>query len=447
LTHTIVALASGGGPAPGAIVRLSGPDARSVAATCFRPAAALRDTDRRRALGGELELPGAPRPFPATAYVFLEPRSYTGQDLVELHLPGAPALIEATLQTLLAAAGDRVRPAHPGEFTRRAVECGRIDLARAEAVAALVQATGHDELVAARRTLGGGLSRQVTAAREAILDLLVHLEAELDFVEDEIDLLPEADLAAQLARLAARLEAVAACCHTRATGRADPLVVLLGPANAGKSSLFNALLGELAATVDDVPGTTLDRNERVLAGPAGCLRLADLAGVGEPTTPLEVQAQALVREVLAGADHVLLVRSLDPADPAGVGVAVPAETPVTRVDTKADVAGPGEPPAGGFRVSAITGEGVAVLRQHLLDCLAAGDLRGGGAELVAGVHTADRLERARQALHGARQALPAGRELAAQELHLAADELAALLGRHVPGEILDRIFSRFCIGK
>ncbi|HYE99296.1 MAG TPA: GTPase [Planctomycetota bacterium] len=375
-----------------------------------------------------VELAGA-RPG---AVVFRAPRSYTREDLVEIHLPASPPLVDRLVRDLLEAGA---RPARPGEFTLRAFLHGRLDLAQAEAVERLVAAEDEAERRAALRQLEGEFSRRLGAVEQACLDLAADAEAALDFSEEDIEIVTTADAGARAGAALRDLRALIADTAARPARDGRPVVVLHGRPNAGKSTLFNALAGQ-DAIVSPTAGTTRDLLEAD-ADLGVPVRLVDAAGVAEGQTGLDAEGARRARDAAASADLVLFV--VDPSDPAER----PRGWPCVVVESKADLH-PGPAPPGALRVSARTGEGLAALRRAV------------GAALDAGVSTAAfsvsarqraLLREAEEALARVPGAAAAGLELAALELRSALAALGAVTGRDVGEELLDRVFSRFCLGK
>lgn len=427
---TIVALSSPPGASPRAVVRLSGPRAWSLAAGVFSPA----PTTPRARVEGALRLPGWPS-ADAVAVAFRAPRSYTGQDVVELWVPGAPPLVRRLLLVLEAAGA---RPAAPGEFTRRAFLAGRLDLTQAEAVLALTTAEDQAGLRAALRALEGGVRARVDEVKAALLDVLAHVEAAIDFSDEDIDLAPGDVLAARLDEAAARLRALLGAGRARPAGT-EPVVALVGPANAGKSSLLNALCGAPLAIVADAPGTTRD----VVAGawrlPSGRLvRLLDTAGDKEAAGALEAEALSCARAAAESADVV--VRVVDGLAPA------PVEGDGLVVVTKADLA-PGV--GGGLRTSVVTGEGLDELARAVDAALSSG--ADPASDLVGSARQEAHIARAHEAVGRAAELLrgddPARAELAAVDLGEALEALGQLTGAVTTDDVLDRVFGQFCIGK
>jgi tRNA modification GTPase len=438
---TIVAISSSAGAAARMIVRVSGPGVAAVI-TRLCPAAPCAPSATR----GMLRFAGLE--CPAWVYRFAAPRSYTGEDLVEFHLPGNPVLARMLLDELSAAGA---RPAEAGEFTARAYFNGRIDLTEAEGVAATIAAHSERELSAARQLAAGELSRRLRPMMEMVAETLALVEVGIDFTEEDVTFLSRAEVVgrveratealAELVRQSARFERLA---H-------EPQVVLVGRPNAGKSTLLNALAGYERAVVSAVAGTTRDvlSVEVVLA--CGMVRLIDAAGVDEeaaeageaPEVSRQMRRRALA--ALEEADQVVLVREVGDDRP-------PLQLPRAAdlvVRTKADLAADREEglPGECVLVSAVTGLNVDVLRARL-DALCFG---GGGASATLALNgrhlqavgeATAALDRARAAAEEER-----GVEIVALELREALDALGRILGSVTPDDLLGRIFGAFCIGK
>ncbi|MGL4419179.1 MAG: GTPase, partial [Gemmataceae bacterium] len=254
---TIVARATPAGPAPRATVRLSGPGSFAALATHFSPLPS--DARPRRLLRGVLQLSGVPTPVPAMVLGFRAPHSYTGQDVVEIHLIGAPPLVDRLQADLLnSPAPNRVRQAEPGEYTLRAFLAGKLDLTQAEAVHGIIDAAAPDDLQTALAQLAGGLGHPLAQLRSDLLDLLADLEAGLDFVDEDIEFVSREAARTRIESGQQTLVKLAEQLQTRALHDRPLRVALVGPPNVGKSSLWNALLGENRALVSPVPGTTRD---------------------------------------------------------------------------------------------------------------------------------------------------------------------------------------------
>jgi tRNA modification GTPase len=383
---------------------------------------------------------------------FRAPHSFTGEDVVELQAHGSPRLLRMLLARALE--HPEVRPAGPGEFTRRAFLNGRMDLTRAEAVADLVAADSEAAVRAAAAGLAGALAQRVRALEEPLRALHADLEGVLNF-PDEAE---GADEGAE-ARVAALREAAEALVADAGRGRLvrrGARVVLYGPVNAGKSTLFNRLVGEERAIVDEEPGTTRDVLEARVEWEGLGVALLDTAGLRAAPGRIEALGIARTREVLGGADLAVLVLPPEASEEeALVWSREAAGTPVLRVLGKCDVARPGDSGTltpslsrreRGLAVSGLTGEGVSGLRSEILS-----RLWGGGAPsavaLVSERH-ADALRRSAEALSRAQEACRlATLEVVSGEVGLALEALGEVSGITASEALLDAIFQRFCIGK
>jgi len=394
------------------------------------------------------------------AAVFRGPRSFTGEDTVEWSCHGGAVPARRVLDALIAAGA---RLAAPGEFSLRAFLHGRMDLAQAEAVADLVHAETESAGDLALAQLSGGLSRRVKALEERLLTSVAEVEARVDFAEDvggiEIPEHVREEIAGVLAELDALLESAP---WARAV-REGVRVPIVGRPNAGKSSLFNALLGEERAIVAPEPGTTRDRVSERLEIAGIPVTVSDTAGVGDARDPVEAMGVERSLAAIEGAALVLwVVDGSRPFDP--TGDPLPAQLKgrnVVIAVTKADLgividtldpwraAEPAE--FFGVDVSTVTGEGLIELRAAIAVQLGAGD-PGGLASAVANPRHTDALARARGALSRARDlsevngAAPPG-EIVALELRESLAAIGEVTGRQASEELLERIFSRFCIGK
>ena len=448
---TVVAVATPPGTGALAIVRLSGPQAIEAVAACFR-GANLRRVASHTAHHGYI-VAGSEPVDDVVVTVFRAPRSYTGEDCVEVTCHGNPLLAARIVDTLLAGAPP-VAAAGPGEFTRRAFLAGRLDLSQAEAVADLIRGSADTALRGARARLDGAVAAVVEPIREGLLDALSELEVELDFAEEEADL-------ADRNAVSAHLETVA---ELLARAAEDPLhaelpydgvnAAILGPPNVGKSSLLNRLAGRERAIVDAAPGTTRDvvREDLSIAGMH--VRLVDTAGIRSGTSTVERTGIERTREAAAQADVAILVgdarAGFSTAVRAEVEELVPSER-LVPVLNKADLLN-GTPPAppldGALLVSARTGAGIRELALALRDRAAGVDYTERGA-MVAGARHRRALRDALAEVEAADRLLTAGTdaELVAVHVRNATLCLDEVLGAVTTDDILNRIFSRFCIGK
>lgn len=369
---------------------------------------------------------------------FPEPNSYTGENVVELQVHGSPRLLQLLLESALAVEG--VRLAEPGEFTRRAFMSGRIDLTRAEAVADLISASSSGAVQAAALQLVGGLSERIEHLRRPLVALHADLEAALDFPEEADDVVLDAGT-----RLEAAWRAVTELLESGESGavvRRGARVVLYGPVNAGKSTLFNRLVGDAKAIVDSEPGTTRDALEARLELDGLGVTLVDTAGLREAPGRIEAIGIERTRQALASADLAVLV--MPPAASQSELTQWQAEVEAARrldVSGKADLRAASE----GLAVSGETGAGVAGLCAAILGRLAPGDA---ASVLISSERHLACLADAARALGAARVALEHSTlEVVAGEVGLALTALGDITGRDVSADLLDAIFERFCIGK
>lgn len=468
---TIAAIASAHGQAGIGIIRLSGPQARAIAGQlCAGAALPSRQILHRRFrdAAGQVIDHGLVLVFPA-------PASYTGEDVVELHGHGNPLLLDLLLARLYQLGA---RPARPGEFSERAFLEGKLDLAQAEAVADLIAAGSEAAARAAQRSLAGEFSGRVERLLDALEQARVHVEAAIDFPEEDIDFLSDGAISARLERLNADHAALLAAARRGQRLRDGAVIAIIGRPNAGKSSLLNALAGADRAIVTEVAGTTRDvLREEVRLGPVA-LTLIDTAGLRDSQDPIEQEGVRRARAELARADHALLVvDASQPADLAALRAECPPGRPRTVVFNKIDLlepaaiaarldqagsTGAGTGPAGNacehqadpdagqetvMAISVRSGQGMPELAGHL-QALAAADAGRDGTFSARRRHV-DALRRAGDHLHLAGQRLHVDRagELVAEELRLAQQALAEITGAYTPDDLLGAIFSSFCIGK
>jgi tRNA modification GTPase len=431
-------------------VRLSGPDALLIASAVLRSRDVIErqptHTLRRISLADRESL--APIDD-AMCAVMRAPRSYTGEDVVELSCHGGPALL-ATVVSRLCHAGARL--AEPGEFTRRAFVNGRLELARAEAVALLISARTERAVMLAARALEGELGTRIRAVHEALLDVVAGLEVRLDFPDDD----EGADLEAARGRvtgLADEIDALIAAARRGRLVHEGVTVALIGAPNAGKSSLLNALLGRDRAIVSPTPGTTRDIVEGTLEIAGIPVRLLDTAGLATPGDAVEAEGMRRTRQALDESDLAVLVldgsRAPTPAQDALQRALGERRTLVVR--SKADLA---RTPAADLRgdavlVSSTTGAGLPVLRERLAREVkhVIGDGSDEG-QIAASLRQIEGLARVGALLRTATVVLQAEPlEVALVELREGLRGTAELLGIELGDAVLDRIFSAFCVGK
>ncbi|MEO6811375.1 MAG: GTPase [Isosphaeraceae bacterium] len=437
---TIAATASPPGSGLRGLVRLSGPSAWEIALVGFTPDRPEEPSPRRPTwLDGRLAVEGLRPLLPASIALWPGPRTYTGQPLAEVHTVGSPPLLNLVLAGCLTRGA---RHAEPGEFTLRAFLSGRIDLTRAEAVLGVIDAANPAALDAALEQLAGGLASPIARLRDRFLDVLAHLEAGLDFVDEaDVDPLGRAALAFELAQGADEIASLADRLQGRDRPEGLPRVVLVGPPNAGKSRLFNALLGGPHALVSSQAGTTRDYLSAPCDCDGLCVVLIDTAGMESDDGDIKGQAQALRALQAARAD---LLIDCQPAD-SGPSPDLPYDRPRLSIITKSDLA----PERADLpRTSASTGDGLPALRVLIAEALRA-QLSEGDAPASTSARCRDRLHRASTALRDAHETLMlgGGDELVSLDLRQAVDDLGHVIGAVVTDDVLDRIFQRFCIGK
>lgn len=436
LEDTIVALASAPGPGMRAVVRLSGPTAFEVVG-----AVANQPVLERGIVPVGLTLSGVHSRLPADVYVMPGPRSYTGQNCAEIHTISSPPLVDLLIATLL---DNGARAAQPGEFTMRAFLAGKKDLTQAEAVLAVIHAGSDDELQTALAQLAGGMTHPLQGLREDLLNLLADVEAGLDFTDEHIEFVDESQILLRVGAGIAHLMNLKRQLDSRAVSDRPFRVALVGEPNAGKSSLFNALAGTSAAIVSPVAGTTRDYLTRTVTLKGRNIELIDTAGWQDAGTVIEKQAQKLGRDQARHADLVLwcveaTVWSETVTPPTGLTT----NRPPTPVVTKADLA----PVTGAvLTTSAKTAHGLAELKAHMEEQAREARTPSLAPSLSRCKHHVEKaLTHLRAAHHIVLFKEPA--ELLALELRLALDQLGEMVGAVYTDDLLDRIFSRFCIGK
>lgn len=445
-TDTIAAIATPPGRGGVGIVRASGPAVREIAATLLghvpapRRVAFKRFTDSH---GAELDS--------GLALFFPAPRSFTGEDVLELHAHGGPVVL-ALLLTRVCELGARL--ARPGEFSQRAFLNDKLDLVQAEAIADLIDSGSEQAARAALRSLRGEFSARVHALVEALIELRSHVEAALDFPDEELDFLADGKVAERLRDIGTRLDRLLGAANQGSLLRAGLTVVIAGRPNAGKSSLLNRLAGHDAAIVTEIPGTTRDLLREHIHLDGLPLHVIDTAGLRESSDAVEQEGVRRAWEAIRSADRVLLVvddtQGLA-AEDRGILERLPAKLPVTVVYNKIDLsgrppqcAGQGKPAQ--VALSARTGAGLDLLRAHLRQAVGYESLGEDG--FLARRRHVEALERAHHHLQLAGQRLGerAG-ELLAEELRLAQQALGEITGEFTSEDLLSRIFSSFCIGK
>ena len=450
--ETIAAISTPPGRGGIGIVRLSGPEAASIAVQLVRLRQPLEHARARLAevLDDQSGI-DAGRIDEAVVTFFAAPHSYTAEDLVEIAAHGSPVVLELLLSRALALGA---RLAEPGEFTQRAFLAGKLDLTQAEAVRDLIEAQTLTQARQAASQMGGALSRRVGPAKQALVELIALLEAGIDFAEDDVDLTPETEIARRIGELTPPLAALEASFARGHIVHDGLTLAIVGRPNVGKSSLFNCLAERDRAIVTATPGTTRDTVSERISLDGIPLELVDTAGLREAAEEVEQLGIARSREALA--DAALVVVVLDATEPLNdeerrLLAAVEGRPALVAVN-KCDLIEASRPlpdcaglPA--LATSALTGEGIPALRERILA------LASGGAAAEPGMLTSLRHQQAiaaaLAALADATRANTASipHEMILLDLYRALSALDSLTGQTTPDEILNLIFSTFCIGK
>ena len=441
---TIVALASGAGRAGVAVVRLSGPLAGpTLVALTERDLPKPRRAARRAFCHPKTEI----SLDDGLAVWFPGPRSFTGEDVAELHVHGGPAVIAAILDACLTQPG--VRVAEPGEYTRRAFEHGKLDLAEAEGLADLVDAETEAQRRQALRQRRGALSSVYEAWRARLIEAAALIEAEIDFPDEDLPGALAQRAGPILQRLAEEMAAHLDDAHRGERIRDGYRIAIIGPPNAGKSSLLNALAQREAAIVSDIPGTTRDVVEVRLVLAGFPVWIADTAGLREAADAVEAEG---VRRALARAEEAdLRIAATEAGAPPAAALTAKLRPGDLLVGTKSDIASADFGPVQAAGVTALstsakTGLGIPELTALLADRVADALGREEAPALTRARHRR-LVEEARAALLRAIPALDQGAELAAEDVRAATAAIGRLTGRIDVEDLLDEIFSSFCIGK
>jgi tRNA modification GTPase len=470
LDDTIVAVASPPGGAARAILRLSGPHVKACIEHLFQPDEpdALSQTTLPTVIPGALRLDEGAPPLPCDLYFWPTRRSYTGQLAAELHTFGCPPLLEAGVERLCQLGA---RLAEPGEFTLRAFLSGRLDLTQAEAVLGVVDAADDLQFDVALEQLAGGLGGPLGRLRDELVELLAHLEAGFDFADEDLPFITPDQLDRQLAVAAQTVAGLARQMRSRREAAEMVRAALVGWPNTGKSSLFNALAGKTGALVSAEPGTTRDylTTELDLEG-AKCL-LIDTAGIeaeqGGPEEDLRRAVQAASNKQRRAADLRILcldaTRPLNPWERENLSADDPGRLLVlTKIDLveegdrralperfAAQLGGSAPVPLLFTPTSSLTGEGIDALGDRLRGAVLTVGAVGGEVVAATAVRCHESLRLAAEGLGRARHVAQSGlgEELVASEIRLVLEKLGKVVGAVYTDDILDTIFSRFCIGK
>ena len=449
---TIVAQATAPGRGGVGILRVSGPDCEAVAMAVLGKVPRLRYAEYLPFLDEQGQVLDQ-----GIALLFKGPNSFTGEDVLELQGHGGPVVLDMLLRRILLLPG--IRTARPGEFSERAFLNDKLDLAQAEAIADLIEATSEQAARSALHSLQGDFSRRINELVEALIRLRIYVEAAIDFPEEEIDFLSDGKVAGDLYAVIERLAQVQQEARQGALLREGMKVVIAGRPNAGKSSLLNALAGRESAIVTEIAGTTRDVLREHIHIDGMPLHIIDTAGLRHTEDAVEKIGIERAWAEIAQADRVLFLvdgTTTQATDPRQIWPEfverLPAHIGMTLVRNKADLTG--EPLATSeeqghpvYRISAKTGLGLDALRQHLKACMGyQGNVEGGfmarRRHLEAINHADEHLQLAKEQLE-----VYAAGELVAEELRLAQEFLSEITGQFTSDDLLGRIFSSFCIGK
>ena len=454
---TIAAISTPPVPAAIGILRLSGPRAAQIAAVCFKPLGRkglLEHRPHELVYGDLLDTEGAVIDRVLCTFS-LAPHSYTGEDTAEIHCHGAPMVLQLGLEALFAAGA---RQAQRGEFTRRAFLNGKLDLAQAEAVGDLLEADSRQAARNAAGQLNGALSRRIGAVYSALLDVMAHFHAVLDYPDEDIDPFTARQLGESLAAQRTALEQLAASWHRGQLVKNGVPCAIVGRPNAGKSSLLNALVGYERAIVTNIPGTTRDTVEERAELGGVTLRLIDTAGLRRSDDPIEQLGVERSRKAMEEAELILLVAdgaaewtredselARTVADTGKPWVLVRSKADLDQRAAAADMSGADAPPA--VEVSAKTGQGLDRLAAAVGALFPRGQEEYG--QLLTNARQAEAAGRALAAVIRAQEALESGvtPDAMLTDVEDALSALGELTGQSVREDITDRIFERFCVGK
>jgi tRNA modification GTPase len=475
MNDTVAAISTPIGEGGIGVVRISGAESRAVLERLFRSKARETEADKtapaefqnRHMRYGHIADPLSGNTVDEVLAVFMEaPRTYTGEDVAEIHCHGSAVALRRVLSLTLR---EGARLAEPGEFTKRAFLNGRLDLAQAEAVIDLIQAKTDMTFDTAIRQLDGSLSHEVKRLRDGITELLVDVAVNLDYPEEDVEELTQQDIIRSLSAIGDQIENLSASAHTGRIAREGLRVVIAGKPNVGKSSLLNALLRESRAIVTEIPGTTRDLIEEGLSIRGILVRLVDTAGIRETEDPVELLGVAGSREALAGSDLALLVldasEALDQADLRVLRCV--ADRPFIAIVNKCDMprrtdanavlawiasnssGQTGERRTPVVEISAKDGSGLDAIEDAIETFVFRGHPKVRDSALVTSVRHADLLERALAEIREGIDMSARGEtiDLTEPNIRRAWDLLGEITGETADADIISEVFARFCLGK
>ncbi|MFB3925360.1 MAG: tRNA uridine-5-carboxymethylaminomethyl(34) synthesis GTPase MnmE [Syntrophales bacterium] len=457
LRDTIAAISTPPGTGAIGIVRISGPASEEILKSLFRPEKKTEYFESHRLYYGDIVSPQTGAVLDEVLVSLMRsPHSYTGEDVVEIHCHGGPVILQAVLAESIRAGA---RPARPGEFTERAFLNNRMDLSQAEAVMDMIMAGTEMSLGLAISHLKGVLSRKIKNLRDAVIDLLALVEASIDFPEEDIDI-PREELETGIKEIAGRIRELLSTYEEGRIYREGLNVVITGRANVGKSSLLNRLLGEERAIVTPIPGTTRDFIAEAINIKGIPVRLTDTAGIRRPEDFIEREGIKRVWERLSTADIVLMVfDGSEPLTPDDADIIegnrgrkiVPV---INKTDLPAGISDqsirerfPGTEPV---RISAKYGDGISELKDRIHGCFAQqSENRAVQEAMISNLRHKTALEKAQFILSRAEESIAAGfsLEFIAADLRDVWGVLGEIIGETAGEDVLERIFSTFCIGK
>jgi tRNA modification GTPase len=430
------------------VVRLSGVRAREVASAILRFPGEHHWQTRTAALAELVDEQGAPIDRVVVTF-FASPRSYTAEDVVEISCHGSPVVLRFCLQRAIACGA---RLAEPGEFTLRAFLNGRIDLPQSEAVRDLIDATTLYQARVATQQVEGSVSRRIRPLKEKLLELIALLEAGIDFAEDDVSVAPASEILKRLAPVREGLDRLLASSAYGKLVHSGFTLAIVGKPNVGKSSLFNALLGQDRAIVTEMPGTTRDTVSESAEIRGIPVRFVDTAGIRTGETRVEELGIERSLEAMADADLVLVVLDLAaPLEPADLEILERAgkQGRMLVAGNKCDLPRALDPARDCLPVSALTGEGIPALADRIIDTLSPVGAEQQESGFITSLRHEGLLRESIEALDNARRAAEFGipHEMLLLDLYAALRPIDAITGATTADDILNRIFSTFCIGK